>query len=43
MQSRHEPQSSSSFGVGSISTSVTSVPSTTQEPCLRVINIVFFP
>ena len=32
MQSVHAPQSSSSGGVGSTSTSVTSVPSTTQEP-----------
>ena len=43
MQSVHEPQSSSSGGVGSISTSVTSVPSTTQEPCVRVISSVFLP
>ena len=43
MQSVHEPQSSSSGGVGSISTSVISVPSTTQDPCFRVISIVFFP
>ena len=43
MQSLHEPQSASNGGVGSISTSVTSVPSTTQEPCRRVISIVFLP
>ena len=43
MQSRHDPQSSSSRGVGSISTSVTSVPRTTHDPNRRVIAIVFFP
>ena len=43
MQSGQRPQSRSSGGVASISTSVTSVPSTTQEPCSRVISIVFLP
>ena len=43
MQSVHEPQSVSNRGVGSSSTSVTSVPSTTQEPCRRVISSVFLP
>ena len=37
------PQSTSSGSVDSISTSVTSVPSTTQEPCRRVMRSVFFP
>ena len=40
---RHEPQSSSSGSERSISASVTSVPSTTQEPWRRVISIVFLP
>ena len=43
MQSRQEPQSASSGGVGSSSASVISVPSTTHEPCRRVISSVFFP
>ena len=43
MQSVHEPQSSSSGALGSISTSVTSVPSTTQEPWVLVMSIVFLP
>ena len=43
MQSRHEPQSSASGSERSISASVTSVPSTTQEPWRRVISIVFLP
>jgi hypothetical protein len=43
MQSVHEPQSSSSGGVASTETVVTSVPSTTHEPYRRVISIVFFP
>ena len=43
MQSVHEPQSSSSGGVGSSSTSVTSVPSTTHDPNRFVISIVFLP
>ena len=43
MQSVQEPQPAASGGVGSSSAAVTSVPSTTQEPCRRVISIVFFP
>ena len=43
MQSVHEPQSAPSGGVGSTSASVTSVPSTTQEPWRRVIRSVFLP
>ena len=43
MQSVHEPQPGVMAGVGSTSTSVTSVPSTTHEPWLRVMSIVFFP
>jgi hypothetical protein len=43
MQIVQEPQSSSSGGVVSTSTSVTSVPSTTHDPCVRVISIVFLP
>ena len=38
-----EPQSAPSGDVDSSSRSVTSVPSTTQEPNLRVISIVFLP
>ena len=43
MQSVHEPQSSSSGAERSISASVTSVPSTTQDPWRLVISIVFLP
>jgi hypothetical protein len=43
MQSVQEPQSRLSAGVGSSATSVTSVPSTTQEPCRFVISSVFLP
>ena len=43
MQSVHVPQSASSGGVASTSAVVTSVPSTTQEPCRRVISKVFLP
>ena len=43
MQSLQSPQFNASGGVGSSSTSVTTVPSTTQDPCRRVISIVFFP
>ena len=43
MQSVHVPQSASSGGVGSTSAVVTSVPSTTHEPCRRVISSVFLP
>jgi hypothetical protein len=43
MQSVQEPQSSSSGPFGSISTSVTRVPRTTQEPKRRVISSVFLP
>ena len=43
MQIRQEPQSVSSGGDGSTSADVTSVPSTTHEPCVRVISIVFLP
>ena len=43
MQSVQDPQSSSRGPLVSISTSVTSVPSTTHDPWRRVISIVFFP
>ena len=43
MQSVHDPQSRSRGGVGSITAWVTSVPSTTQEPCRFVISSVFLP
>ena len=43
MHSVQLPQPASSGGVGSISTSLTSVPSTTHDPCVRVISIVFLP
>ena len=43
MQSVHEPQPGGTVGVTSTSTSVTSVPSTTQEPWVRVMSIVFLP
>ncbi len=48
MQARHEPQAShagpsAGSPVGASSTSVTSAPSTTHEPCRRVIAKVFLP
>jgi hypothetical protein len=43
MQSVHDPQSSARGALASISVSVTSVPSTTHEPNLRVMSTVFFP
>ena len=43
MQSVQLPQPASSGAVVSSSTSVISVPSTTQEPCVRVMSIVFLP
>jgi hypothetical protein len=43
MQSVHEPQPASSGVAGSTAWSVTNVPSTTQEPCRRVIASVFLP
>ena len=43
MHNRHSPQSSPSGGLASSSMSVISVPSTTHDPCVRVISIVFLP
>ena len=43
MQSVHEPQPASIGADDSTSWSLTSVPSTTHEPCRRVIRSVFFP
>ena len=48
MQARHEPHASQagrpgSAWVGASSASVTSTPSTTHEPCRRVIASVFLP
>ena len=39
----HEPQAKGIGSPASISTSVTRVPRTTQEPCRRVISSVFLP
>jgi hypothetical protein len=43
MHSVHSPQANGIGTPASISTSVTSVPSTTHEPWRRVISIVFLP
>ena len=48
MQARHSPQASQAGSsgvawVGASSASVISTPSTTQEPCRRVIASVFLP
>jgi len=43
MQIVHSPQPARKAGVCTSSISVTSVPSTTHEPCRRVISIVFLP